>query len=189
MQELIDQFSLDRVSKAGARFQPDKAKWFNAQYMHHKSEAELAVLFQPILKEHGVETTDALAGKAAWIMRERATFISDLWDLTSYFFVAPAEYEEKQLRKFWKGENPQRLQALRAVLASVEDFSAAACEAIVHPWIEQNEIPMGQIMNTLRLALVGAGKGPGMYDVTEFIGKEETLRRIDYLLNNVKPVE
>ncbi len=189
MQELIDAFSLDRVSKSGARFQPDKAKWFNAQYMHHKSDAELAVLFQPILREHGVEVSDEVAGRVAGIMKERATFISDLWDLTSYFFIAPKEYDEKQLKKYWKGENPARLQALREVLAGIDDFSLENTERIVHAWIEQHEYPMGQIMNSLRLALVGAGKGPGMYDVTSFLGKEETLRRIDYLLANVKPLE
>ncbi len=189
MQELIDAFSLDRVSKSGARFQPDKAKWFNAQYMHHKSNAELAVLFQPILREHGVEVSDEVAGRVAGIMKERATFISDLWDLTSYFFIAPKEYDEKQLKKYWKGENPARLQALREVLAGIDDFSLKNTERIVHAWIEQHEYPMGQIMNSLRLALVGAGKGPGMYDVTSFLGKEETLRRIDYLLANVKPLE
>lgn len=189
MQELIDAFSLDRVSKAGARFQPDKAKWFNAQYMHHKSDAELAALFQPILREHGVEVSDAVAGRVAGIMKERATFISDLWNLTSYFFIAPTEYDEKQLKKYWKGENPARLAALREVLAGIDDFSLENTERIVHGWIEAHEYPMGQIMNSLRLALVGAGKGPGMYDVTSFLGKEETLRRIDYLLANVKPLE
>ena len=189
MQELIDAFSLDRVSKSGARFQPDKAKWFNAQYMHHKSDAELATLFQPILREHGVEVSDAVAGRVAGIMKERATFISDLWDLTSYFFIAPTEYDEKQLKKYWKGENPARLAALREVLAGIDDFSLENTERIVHGWIEAHEYPMGQIMNSLRLALVGAGKGPGMYDVTSFLGKEETLRRIDYLLANVKPLE
>lgn len=189
MQELIDAFSLDRVSKSGARFQPDKAKWFNAQYMHHKSDAELATLFQPILREHGVEVSDEVAGRVAGIMKERATFISDLWDLTSYFFIAPTEYDEKQLKKYWKGENPARLAALREVLAGIDDFSLENTERIVHGWIEAHEYPMGQIMNSLRLALVGAGKGPGMYDVTSFLGKEETLRRIDYLLANVKPLE
>ncbi len=189
MQELIDAFSLDRVSKSGARFQPDKAKWFNAQYMHHKSDAELATLFQPILREHGVEVSDEVAGRVAGIMKERATFISDLWDLTSYFFIAPTEYDEKQLKKYWKGENPARLAALREVLAGIDDFSLENTERIVHGWIEENEYPMGQIMNSLRLALVGAGKGPGMYDVTSFLGKDETLRRIDYLLANVKPLE
>ncbi len=189
MQELIDGFSLDRVSKSGARFQPDKAKWFNAQYMHHKSDEELAELFQPILKENGVETSDELAGKAAGIMKERATFIGDLWDLTSYFFVAPTSYEEKQTKKYWKGENPARLKELREVLAGIEDFSKENTEAIVGAWIAEKEYGMGQIMNTLRLALVGAGKGPGMYDVTAFIGREECLKRIDYILENLKPIE
>ena len=154
-----------------------------------KTAEELAPLFQPVLREHGVETTDELAGKAAFIMKERATFIGDLWDLTSYFFVAPTEYEEKQLKKYWKGENPARLVALREVLASIDDFSLENTEQIVHGWITANEYPMGQIMNTLRLALVGAGKGPGMYDVTAFLGKEECLKRIDYLLANVQPQE
>ena len=189
MQELIDTFSLERVSKSGARFQPDKAKWFNAQYMHRKSDAELAALYQPILRAHGIEVTDEVAGRAAGIMKERATFITDLWELTSFFFVAPTQYEEKQARKYWKGENPDRLREVREVLASIDDFSLENTERIVHAWIEQKGYPMGQIMNTLRLALVGAGKGPGMYDVTSFIGKEETLRRIDALLANLKPVE
>ena len=189
MQELIDNFSLDRVSKSGARFQPDKAKWFNAQYMHHKTDEELAELYQPILRENGVETTDELAGKAAGIMKERATFIGDLWDLTSYFFVAPTAYDEKQTKKYWKGENPARLKELREVLASIDDFSKENTEAVVGAWIAEKEYGMGQIMNTLRLALVGAGKGPGMYDVTAFIGKEECLKRIDYILENLKPIE
>ena len=189
MQELIDNFSLDRVSKSGARFQPDKAKWFNAQYMHHKSDEELAELFQPILRENGVETTDELAGKAAGIMKERATFIGDLWDLTSYFFVAPTAYDEKQTKKYWKGENPARLKELREVLASIEDFSKENTEAVVGAWIAEKEYGMGQIMNSLRLALVGAGKGPGMYDVTAFIGKDECLKRIDFILENLKPIE
>ena len=189
MQELIDGFSLDRVSKSGARFQPDKAKWFNAQYMHHKTDEELAELFQPILLANGVETSAELAGKAAGIMKERATFISDLWDLTSYFFVAPTAYEEKQAKKYWKGENPARLKELREVLASIEDFSKENTEAVVGAWIAEKEYGMGQIMNTLRLALVGAGKGPGMYDVTAFIGREECLKRIDYILENLKPIE
>lgn len=189
MQELIDAFSLDRVSKSGARFQPDKAKWFNAQYMHRKSDAELAALFQPILCEHGVEVPDEIAGRAAGIMKERATFITDLWDLTSYFFIAPHEYDEKQVKKYWKGDNPAHLAEVREVLASIDDFSLENTERVVNAWIAEKGYGMGQVMNTLRLALVGAGKGPGMYDVTSFLGKEETLRRIDYLLANLKPVE
>ena len=189
MQELIDNFSLERVSKSGARFQPDKAKWFNAQYMHRKTDAELAEVYQPILREHGIEVSDEVAGKAAGIMKERAQLTTDLWDLTSYFFIAPTQYEEKQTRKYWKGDNPAILRELRGVLEGIDDFSKENTERIVHAWIEEKGYGMGQVMNTLRLALVGAGKGPGMYDVTEFIGREETLRRIDYLLDNLKPAE
>lgn len=189
MEELIAAFSLDRVSKSGARFQPDKARWFNAQYMHRMSAAELAPLYQPILREHGIEVSDEVAGKVAAIMKERATFIGDLWDLTSYFFIAPEQYDEKQMRKYWKGDNPRCLRELREVLAAIDDFSLEHTEEVVHAWIESNGYGMGQIMNTLRLALVGAGKGPGMYDVTAFLGREECLRRIDALLANVKPVD
>ena len=121
-----------------------------------------------------------MAGKAAGIMKERATFTTDLWDLTSFFFEAPREYEEKQVRKYWKGQNPAILRELRDVLAGIDDFSLENPERIVHAWIEEKGYGMGQ-------ALVGAGKGPGMYDVTSFIGKEETLRRIDNLLTNLKP--
>ncbi|MBQ1978418.1 MAG: glutamate--tRNA ligase, partial [Alistipes sp.] len=189
MQELIDGFSLDRVSKSGARFQPDKAKWFNAQYMHHKTNEELAEIYQPILREHGIETSDELAGKAAGIMKERAQLVTDLWDLTSFFFVAPTAYEEKQAKKYWKGENPRILKEVREVLASIDDFSLEHTEEVVHAWIQEKGYGMGQVMNTLRLALVGAGKGPGMYDVTAFIGKEECLKRIDNLFANLTPAE
>lgn len=185
MQELIDAFSLDRVSKSGARFQPEKAHWFNGQYMHRKTKEELAALYQPILKEHGIDVSDELAGKAASIMKERATFITDLWDLTSFFFVAPTEFDQKQTKKFWKGQNPTILREMRDIFAAIDDFSLENTESIMHSWIQEKGYGMGQVMNTLRLALVGAGKGPGMYDVTEFIGKEETLSRIDYILANL----
>ena len=189
MKELIEAFSLERVSKSGARFQPDKAKWFNAQYMHHKTNEELAVIYQPILREHGIEVSDEVAGFVAGIMKERATFASELWDLTSYFFVAPTEYDEKQLKKYWKGDNPRILAELRELLSKLMNFSKENTETIVHGWIAEKGYGVGQVMNTLRLALVGAGKGPGMYDVTAFLGKEECLKRIDTLIANVKPLD
>ena len=189
MQELIEAFSLDRVSKAGARFQPDKAKWFNAQYMHNLSDEALAVYMQPVLKAHGIEVSDAEAGKAAGIMKERMTLTTDMWDLTSFFFVAPTEYEEKLAKKQWKGENPAMLAELRGVLESIEDFSKENTENVVRAWIEAKGFSLGQVMNTLRLALVGAGKGPGMFDVTEFIGKAECLKRIDTIIATLKPLE
>ena len=156
MQELIEAFSLDRVSKAGARFQPDKAKWCNAQYMHNLSDAELAPFMQPILKAHGIEVSDELAGKAAGIMKERMTLTTDMWDLTSFFFVAPTEYEEKLAKKQWKGDNPTMLGKLRGVLEGIEDFSKENTEVVVRAWLEAEGYSLGQAMNTLRLALVGA---------------------------------
>ena len=189
MQELIDSFSLDRVSKAGARFQPEKAKWFNAQYMHNLTAEQFAPLMQPILKAHGIEVSDEVAGKAADIMKERMTLVTDMWDLTSFFFVAPTEYEEKLAKKQWKGENPAMLAELRGILEGIDDFSKENTEVVVRAWIEQKGLGLGQVMNTLRLALVGAGKGPGMFDVTEFIGKAECLKRIDNILATLKPLE
>ena len=189
MEELIAAFSLDRVSKAGARFQPDKAKWFNAQYMHSLTAEQFAPLMQPVLKANGIETSDELAGKAAEIMKERMTLTTDMWDLTSFFFVAPTEYEEKLAKKQWKGGNPALLAELRGVLESIDDFSKENTENVVRAWIEAKGVGLGQVMNTLRLALVGAGKGPGMFDVTEFIGKAECLKRIDAILANLEPME
>ena len=133
--------------------------------------------------------SDQIAGRAASIMKERATLLTDLWDLTSFFFVAPTSYEEKQTKKYWKGDNPKILMELKEVLAAIDDFSLENTESVVHSWIQEKGYGMGQVMNTLRLALVGAGKGPGMYDVTSFIGKQETLARIDNLINALKPIE
>ncbi|MFI3258709.1 MAG: glutamate--tRNA ligase [Rikenellaceae bacterium] len=185
MEELIEAFSLERVSKAGARFQPEKARWFNAQWISSLSAEQLASLVQPLLIANGVEVSDELAGKAAYIMRERVVLLSDFWDLISYFFVAPTEYDAKQVKKYWKGDNPRVIAEVRDLLAAIDDFSLENTEAIVGSWISEKGYGMGQVMNTLRLALVGAGKGPGMYDVTEFIGREECVKRIDSLLANL----
>ncbi len=183
MDQLIETFSLERVSKAGARFQPEKARWFNAQWLSKMSAQELAPMVQPILRANGVETSDELAGKAAEIMKERATLLPDFWELINFFFVAPTEYDAKQTKKYWKGDNPRILKELSELLAAIDDFSLENTEAIVHAWITEKGYGMGQVMNTLRLALVGAGKGPGMYDVTAFIGREECLSRIDRVLS------
>lgn len=139
---------------------------------------------------HGIEVADEVAGRAAGIMKERATFITDLWDLTSFFFVAPAEYEEKQTRKYWKGQNPEILRELRSVLAAIDDFSLENTERIVHGLDRAERLRHGAGDEH---AAPGPGRrrarAPGMYDVTSFIGKEETLRRIDHILATLKPAE
>lgn len=183
MDELISQFSLDRVGKSGARFDPEKAKWFNSHYLRARSDEELGALFLPILQEKGVKACIFLATKVAAMIKERATFVSDFWDLSSFLFVAPSEYDKKVLDKFWKGENPARLAELAEVLKSIDDFTAENSEKIVHEWITTKEYPMGQVMNTFRLAIVGESKGPSMFDICELIGKDETLKRLAALIN------
>ena len=185
MDELIEAFSLERVSKSGARFNPEKARWFNAQYLHAKSDAELAGMLMPVLQEKGIEAGKDRAEKAVALIKERATFPQELWSLSWFLFKAPEEYEEKGVAKFWKGENPARIAALREVIAGIDDFSKENAERIVHDWIVAREYPMGQVMNSLRLTLVGAGSGPSIFDICEIIGKEETLRRIDAALDKL----
>ncbi len=182
MDELIGLFSLERVGKSGARFTPEKTKWFNAQYMHRRDNRELGKAFLPILREHGVECSLEKAALIAGFIKSRATFVSDFWDLSSFLFIAPTSFEEKTVVKYWKGENPSHIAALRELLAGIDDFTNTNTEAICHEWIVANGFSMGQIMNSFRLAVVGASKGFGMYEVCEVLGKEETLRRLDYAL-------
>ncbi len=185
MEELVALFSLDRVSKSGARFQPEKARWFNHEYMLRRSNAVLADDFAPILLERGVACERAVVERVVGLVKERATFVGDLWELSSYFFVAPAVYDEKAAAKFWKGENPARVAALREVLAATDDWTAAHLEAVIHGWIEDGGHPMGQVMNSLRLAVVGASMGPGLAEICEIIGKPATLARIDNALEKL----
>ena len=179
MDQLVEAFSLDRVGKSGARFSPEKALWFNAQYMHVRDDEELGRAFMPILEEHGVQTDPATAAKVASFIKTRATFVSDFWELSSFIFIAPAEYEQKTVDKYWKGDNPGYVRQLRDKLAGVSNFSAAHTHDLILNWITENGWPMGQVMNSFRVAVIGVGKGPDMFDICEVIGKDETLRRID----------
>ncbi len=182
MEQLIEAFTLERVGKSGARFSPDKTLWFNAQYMHSRDDEELGKLFLPIIASHGVETDLATASKVASLVKTRATFVKDFWELSSFIFIAPTQYEQKIVDKYWKGENPAYVAQVRTLLESAPDFSAAATKQLVMDWITASELPMGQIMNSLRLAVIGIGKGPDMFDICEVLGKTETLRRIDKAL-------
>ncbi len=179
MDELISAFSLEKVSKAGARFNPEKAKWFNAQYIRKCDDAKLAELLLPMLAEKGVSTTAERAAKAVSLIKERATFPKDLLPLTEYMFVAPSSYDEKSVAKFWKPENVDNLKKLAAKLAEFDKITAAETEPAIHQWIVDNQMSMGQLMNTLRIAILGISQGPSIFDICEFIGKDETLKRIE----------
>ncbi|MFI3330750.1 MAG: glutamate--tRNA ligase [Rikenellaceae bacterium] len=182
MDELIASFSLERVGKSGARFDPEKAKWFNSHYLRAYSSESLAELFMPILAQNAVSADKDIVVKVVDLIKERATFVSDFWDLSSYFFVTPDSYDAKVKAKFWKEDNKNRLIQMRDELSAIEDFSSSNTEHIIHEWINENQFPMGQLMNTLRLAVVGESKGASMFDIIEIVGKEQTLARLDKLI-------
>ena len=185
MQELINIFSLDRVSKSGAKFDYEKGKWFNHKYLQLKPNEELAHLFQQILVEKDIfEDSDKVA-KIVSLIKERANFIGDLWEQSYFFFQAPTEYDEKTVQKRWTETTPRLMKELIEVLNGIEDFSAHNSEEIVKQWITDNEYNLGGIMNALRLSLVGAPKGPHLFDITEIIGKEETIKRIQNAIDNI----
>jgi glutamyl-tRNA synthetase len=182
LEELIKTFSLERVNKSGARFDPEKAKWFNQQYMQQKDNAGLALLFQDLLHKRGIERTLDFATKVVEMVKERAIFVSDLWEQSSYFFEAPMEYDEKTVKKFWKEDSSGIVAQCLEILKTVEPFDSHTAEEKIKNYIEKNELGFGKIMNPLRIALVGAGKGPHLFDIMEMIGKKETIQRIEKAL-------
>ena len=179
MDELIQQFDLTKCSKAGAKFDYVKGQWFNHEYILQTPDAELVPDFQKVLQQYGIETSDERAQKVLELMKGRVNFIKDLMPLCQFFFQAPTAYDEKTVRKRWKEDSPRQMQELMDVVRGIDDFSLENQEAVVHAWIEAKEYKMGDIMNAWRLTLVGEGKGPGMFDITTFIGKEETIKRME----------
>jgi glutamyl-tRNA synthetase len=186
LEELVEAFSFERCSKSGAKFDIEKAKWYNHQYIARMPDEELAKLFVPLLTEKGISSTTEKISKVVSLVKDRATFVSDLWEQSSFFFLAPETYDEKTVRKRWKKETPEHMQQLIDLNMQMVDFSAHNQEKVVMEWIKTNELHTGNIMNAYRLAIVGEGKGPHMFDITELIGKEETNKR---LLTAIKRIE
>lgn len=178
MQELIDQFSLDRVSKSGAKFDYEKGKWFNHKYLQAKPVEEIADLFQRMLVEKSIFEDSEKVQTIVGLVRERANFVTDLWQQASFFFEAPTTYDEKTIQKRWKPETPTQLIKLCDVLEKIDDFSPENTENIVKEWITAMEYNLGGVMNAFRLSVVGEPKGPHMFDIIAIIGKEETISRI-----------
>jgi len=178
MQELIEQFSLDRVSKSGAKFDYEKGKWFNHKYLQTKTIEEVADLFQHSLIEKGIIEDSEIVQKIVSLVRERANFVNELWSQASYFFKAPDSYDEKTVQKRWKPETPLQLTELCEVLTAIDNFSPENTEPIIKEWIASKEYNIGAIMNAFRLSLVGEPKGPHIFDIIALIGKDETIARI-----------
>ncbi|MDR2853829.1 MAG: glutamate--tRNA ligase [Prevotellaceae bacterium] len=185
MQELIELFSLEKVSKSGAKFDYEKGKWFNHKYLQTKSDEEIADLFNKILIEKDIVTdTDTLIRIVA-LMKERVNFVAELWEQCVFFFVAPTEYDEKAVQKRWKDDSPQQMTELAELLSEIDNFAAANTEKIVMDWIAAQNYSIGIVMNAFRLALVGASKGPHLFDLMEIIGKDETLARLQTAIENI----
>ena len=183
-EELIKLFDLERVSKSGARFDIEKAKWFNHQYLHQKNSEELAKEYLKILSQKNVNSSQEIVEKIVALIRDRATFITDFWELSSFFFIAPTQYDEKAMKKQWKENSSEILDKIVNILGSQEDFSSANTEHIVKEFITNNGFSLGQVMPLIRLALVGEMKGPHIFDIAEIIGKDETIKRLEKLKNN-----
>ncbi|MDR0743167.1 MAG: glutamate--tRNA ligase [Tannerella sp.] len=179
MDELIRLFDLTHCSKSGARFDYEKGKWFNHQYIQKRSNGEVAKMFLPVLESHGVRHSDlSYVEKVVGMMKERVNFISELWEQSCYFFIAPTRYDEKTRRKRWKEDSAVQLAELVEILSKREPFDAEGTEKYVKSWIEQKGYSLGNIMNVVRLALVGQAIGPHIFLITETIGKEETIKRL-----------
>ena len=178
MDDLIKLFSLEKCSKNGAKFDFEKGKWFNHKYIQNKSNEELTELFLPILQEKGISADPSKTAKIIGLVKDRISFVKELWAQTSYFFIAPESYEEKSVKKRWKEDTPERMKELIEILENITDFASEDTEKIVLGWITENNYHMGNVMNAFRLAVVGECKGPHMFDITTILGKEETIKRI-----------
>lgn len=192
MEQLIAKFSLDHCSKAGARFAFEKGKWFNHEYLMAMPGEELLRLFKPVLEAHGVnpaDFSDEYIVKAIDMVKGRANFVNDLWDQGRFFFVAPTEYAEKDIKKRWKEDTPRQMQELIAQLEALDDFSSKPAEEVILGWIASKEYHLGNVMNAFRLAVVGECKGPHMFDITELLGKDETVARLRLAIDRIAPME
>jgi len=184
LDELIEAFDLKRVHKAGAKFDPEKNKWFNHQYLMLQKDEDLAESFAPIVSEKGITVDFSKLIKIVSLIKERADFVSEFWELSDYFFEAPKSYDEKAAKN-WNSTTPQLMQQLIEILRAVEVFDAFNIETIVKDWMTKNEIGIGKIMQPFRLSLVGALKGAHLFDIVELIGKEETINRLQKAIDTL----
>ena len=178
LEELVKLFDVTKCQKSGARFDYQKGIWFNHEYILRKSNEEIADLFAPIVAGNGVDEPLNRIRAVVTMMKDRVNFVKELWPLCSFFFIPPAVYDEKTVRKRWKEDSAKVMGELAEVLEGIDDFSIEGQEPVVMKWVEEKGYKLGDVMNAFRLTLVGEGKGPGMFDISAFLGKEETIRRM-----------
>ena len=186
MEELCEAFSIDRVGKSGARFDPEKAKWFNHQYLIRKPDAELGQLLLPILREKGIDANPALAERVCGMVKERCHFVSEIWDQSYFLFQAPTEYDPKIVSKRWKDEVPQIMTEIAGFLQKTDTWQAASLKEQFSAFVTGKAWNFGTVMNSLRLCLVGGSFGPDIFEICEIIGKQETINRIQTAISTIK---
>ncbi|HPJ59759.1 MAG TPA: glutamate--tRNA ligase [Bacteroidales bacterium] len=189
MEELAEAFSIERVHKAGSRFDPDKARWFNHYYLQQKDNKQLAIEFREFLRARGFHYDIIRLEKLVAVVKERVSFVRDLWTETDFFFQSPSSWDKEAVGKRWKPESPVILKELRDILESLPDFSPEETEKAVKSWIGEKGYNTGLVMNSLRLVTVGALRGPHLFDIVSWIGREETLRRIDKGIEEIGQME
>ena len=189
MDTLIAKFSFEHCSRSGAKFAFEKAKWFNHQYIQMMPDEKLATLFEPILRRHDIDT-DAFGldyiTRVVALVKSRINFVAELWDQAKFFFADPVDYEPKAVKKRWTAGMPDTMRALVALLEAQPTFDGAALEPVVMQWIKDNELHMGNVMNAFRLAIVGQCTGPHMFEITDVLGRETTLRRLNRAIDNIQ---
>jgi len=185
MEELIESFSLERVGKAGAKFDFDKTRWFNQQYLRAKSKEDLAADLQLILKENGVEAKDDFVQAVCEQLKERATFIKNMWEEGKYYFLSPTSYDEKTVRKKWKEDTPKYMRELKGRLSDLSDFTSESIEIEFKSYLEEKELGMGKLLPAFRVSLTGLGMGPSLFDIASLLGKEETIKRMETALEKI----
>lgn len=186
MDELCEAFTIDRVSKSGAKFDLEKAHWYNHQYMSRKTPAELASFLKPLLKEKNIDFDEEYINSVCSLVHERVVLKPDLWTQSQYFFSDPENYDEKVVTKIWKPETPALLHDLIHLLKTTEPYTKENLEANIHAYVEEKSMGMGKLMNPFRLAVVGTNAGPGMMDIAALIGKEKTIQRIQNAIDRIK---
>ena len=189
MDQLIDKFDFSHCSKAGAKFDYEKGRWFNHEYLQMLSDESLARLFKPVLCQHGVNAddySDEFLAHVVGLVKGRIYFVKDLWEQTKFFFVAPDEYSAKDVKKRWNEDTPRIMGELIEVLLALPDFGSKAAEPVVLDWIASKGYHLGNVMNAFRLTVVGECKGPHMFDITELLGKDETVARIKKGVERIK---
>lgn len=189
MDELAEAFAIERVGKSGAKFDPAKAAWFNHQYLIRKTDEDLAELFLPLLQAKGYLAEPEYVAQVIGLVKERVNFVSELWDQVNFFFITPEEYDPQAIKKRWKADSFDQMTELRALMVGIEPFDAPHVEEVTKAWIEEKGYGMGAIMNAFRLIIVGALKGPHLFDIVSMIGQEETLNRMDRGLHEIGPKE